>query len=268
MRHTYVAVLALPLALAACAVSDDEEKRLGAETARQVEAQMPMVTDPVVTAYIEDLGQRLARAANRPGVQWRFRVVNSPVINAFAIPGGYVYINRGLIERAETLDELAGVVGHEVGHVQLRHSADQLTKQRRTGAGVAIVCTLTSICESGVAQVAINVGGSAYLAKHSREDEREADAAGIANVVRAGIHPGGIPAFFERIMAERRSRPGAVEAWFGTHPLEEDRIRTTRATIAGLDPAALSRLTRDDPAFRAIKQRLAEMPAPPELPRR
>ena len=266
-KQTFVAVglALLQLALPACAVSESEEKQIGRETARQVESQLPMLNDPAADAFISALGHELVRASGAAdgGAEWRFRVVNNRDVNAFAVPGGYVYVHRGLIERAERLDELAGVLGHEIGHVRLRHSAEQMEKARRANGGVAIVCTLTRICESDAARVAINVGGSAYFARHSREDEREADAAGIAIVVRAGIHPEGIPTFFERLMADRRGggrRLELLNAWFGTHPLEEERVRNARATIAGLDPAGLRRLTRDSEAFQEIKRRLGELP--------
>jgi beta-barrel assembly-enhancing protease len=254
----------LLLSGAACDVSEEQEVALGEQTARQIEAQLPSVDDPAVDRYINALGNSIARVTERRDLQWRFQVVDSRTVNAFALPGGFVYVNRGLIERAENLSELAGVLGHEIGHVTLRHSVDQMQKAQRTNVGLTLVCTLTSICESGAARVAINVGGSALFARFSRADESEADSVGVDYVVRAGISPAGIPAMFETLLAERDRRPGVVEAWFGTHPLEERRVDETRRLIARLSPAKTEALAVDSPEFQAFKRRVLALPPPPE----
>jgi predicted Zn-dependent protease len=259
------AVLAL-LALSACAISDEEELQLGQQTAAEIGSKMPMITDPIVHRYINELGSSIAGPADRRGLEWRFHVVDSRAINAFAVPGGYIYVNRGLIERAETLDELAGVLGHEVAHVTLRHSVEQMEKAQKTNVGVAVVCTLTSVCESGLAQVAIGAGSQAWFARHSRGDELEADAEGVRYVSNAGIDPGGVPRFFERLLEERQRRPAMVEGWFGTHPLEEDRIANARRLIDELGLDARRDFRRDTPAYQAFRQRLMGLPASPELP--
>jgi predicted Zn-dependent protease len=268
-RRTRALGLALGLALAlpACEVSEDEEVALGRQTAEQIAAQLPLVQDPAVTGYLTDLGLQLARRTGRPELDWRFHVVNSDEVNAFAVPGGFVYVNRGLIERAATLSQLAGVLGHEVGHVALRHSAEQMESQNRTSAGVGIVCALTGWCESGAAQVAIQVAGSAWFARHSREDEVEADSLAVETLVRAGYDPDGVPDMFERLMAERARAPLGVEQWFSSHPLEESRVAATRAHVASLDPASLEGLVQDDEAFQQFKRRVAELPPPPPPPR-
>ena len=222
--------------------------------------------DAAVTDYVGALGLQLARLTGRPDLDWRFAVVNSDQVNAFALPGGFVYVNRGLIERAGSLAELAGVVGHEVGHVALRHSAEQLESQQRTSAGVGIVCALTGWCESGTAQVAIQVAGQAWFARHSREDEREADSVAVVTLVRAGYDPDGVPDMFARLLAERARAPLGVEQWFASHPLEEDRIVATRAHVARLDPAALEGLVEDDAAFRAFQARVRALPPAPPPP--
>jgi predicted Zn-dependent protease len=257
------------LTLAACEISQDQEVELGGRYAEQIAAQLPLVRDPEITAYVGELGNRIARHTSRANLEWRFSVVDAREVNAFAVPGGYVYINRGLIERADRMNELAGVLGHEIGHVVLRHSVKQMEKATKTNVGIAVVCTLTGWCESGTAQVAINVAGSAWFAHHSRRDEAAADSDAVFSVSRAGIHPGGIARFFETLLRERRSSPGALETWFRTHPLEEDRVDQTRAIVQSLDPAALRGLQADEPAFQAFKQRLAALPPPParrELP--
>ena len=117
MTTPRLAAVALVWAGAACAVSQQQEVQLGAETAAQVEQQLPLVRDAQVNSYITSLGRSLARVADTRGLTWHFKVVDSKEVNAFAIPGGWVYVNRGLIERAQNMSQLAGVLGHEIAHV-------------------------------------------------------------------------------------------------------------------------------------------------------
>jgi predicted Zn-dependent protease len=261
------AIVGLAL-LGACTVSEDQEKEMGADYARQINAQLPLVQDPAVTGYVEALGREIARTSPREGLEWHFYVVDAPEVNAFAVPGGYVYVNRGLIERMDRMDELAGVLAHEVGHVSLRHSAKQMEKQGKANVGLTVFCTLTNICSGDVARVAINVAGSAWFAKHSREDEAQADSIAVFSLPQAGIDPEGIPAMFDKLLAERQADPGVLQGWFGTHPLEEDRITRTRELIASLPPAPAP-LARNDRDFAAMRERLRALPpspAPRELP--
>lgn len=208
----------------------------------------------------------LAQATVRPELEWRFFVVDSEDVNAFAVPGGYVYVNRGLITEAESLRELAGVLGHEVNHVALRHSAEQLESQTRTQVGVGLVCSLTGWCEGAAAQVAINAAGAAWFARHSRTDEAEADTAAVTTLVRAGIDPEGVPAMFTRLLAARQRQPGLLDGFFASHPLEEDRIAVTQAYVEQLDQASLDGLVQDTPAFQAFRARVAALPPPPGPP--
>jgi predicted Zn-dependent protease len=259
---------ALLLASAACGVSEDQEVALGRRNAEEINSHLPIVQDAAVAAYVDSLGMAIARTTPRADLQWRFFVVNSPEVNAFALPGGFVYVNRGLIERAERLDELAGALGHEIGHVVRRHSVRQLEKQRGANVAVALGCTLTRLCEGDVARTAIQVGGAALFARYSRQDEAEADSEAVVNVVQAGIDPRGIPSLFERLLEERRTSPMRIEAFFASHPLEEDRIRATQREIAALDPARLDGLRRDDAAYQRFKARLSALPPAPEVPKR
>src|SRR5215211_1779197 len=213
----------------ACAISTQQEVQLGTDYAQQINAQLPIVKDPEVVRYINVLGDSVAKLADDRSLDWQFFVVNSAEVNAFAVPGGYVYVNRGLIERAQRMDQLAGVLGHEIGHVTRRHSVQQMEKQQGANVGVTLACVLTSICNNQAAGAAINLAGGAVFARFSRQAEQEADAVAVQNVIRAGIHPEGIPQMFEILLAERQRQPAGVEGWFATHPLEEDRIAATRA---------------------------------------
>jgi predicted Zn-dependent protease len=217
--------------------------------------------------YINVLGDSIAKLADDRNLGWQFFVVNSSEVNAFAVPGGYVYVNRGLIERAQRMDQLAGVLGHEIGHVVRRHSVQQMEKAQGANVGVTLACILTGVCNNQATAAAINVGGSALFAKFSRDDEAEADAEGVKNTVRAGIDPRGIPEMFQILIDERNRSPSAVEGWFATHPMEEDRIAATRAQIAKIDPAILNSLTKDSQSFQSFKQRLRGLPAAPPATR-
>ena len=268
-RQRAVARCLLPFALLlapACSVSEEQEAALGEQTAAEIASQLPLVADPAITGYVAELGLELARATDRPDLAWRFFVVDSDDVNAFAVPGGYVYVNRGLITRAQSLRELAGVLGHEVSHVALRHSAEQLESQTRTQVGVGLVCSLTGWCEGAAAQVAIQAAGTAWFARHSRADEAEADSAAVVTLARAGIDPAGVPAMFARLLAERQRRPGPLDTFFASHPLEESRIAETQSYVAQLDPATLEGLVQDTPAFHAFRDRVLALPPPPGPP--
>jgi predicted Zn-dependent protease len=253
------------LLLAACSVSQDQEVAIGKQNADEINAQLPIIQDPAVSGYIQALGDSIARTTSRADLAWHFYVVNTQQVNAFALPGGYVYVNRGLIESADRLDELTGTLGHEIGHVIERHSVKQIQSQQKANAGLAIVCTLTNLCHSGLAQVAVNVGGSALFAKHSRADELQADSEAVVNVVRAGYDPEGIPALFDVLLKQRQYQPTKVEGWFASHPMEEQRIARARALIAALPQDRTRQLVRDDAAFHDLKARLAAIPVPAKM---
>jgi Zn-dependent protease with chaperone function len=259
-------LLLVTAVLAGCDISEDQEVELGRRYAEQVAAQLPLVHDSAINTYVADLGARIARGTSRADLPWQFAVVDAREVNAFALPGGFIYVNRGLIERADRMNELAGVLGHEIGHVVLRHSVKQMEKATKTNVGIAVVCTLTGWCEGGAAQVAINVAGSAWFAHHSRQDEAAADSDAVFNVTRADIDPSGIPRLFEKLLRERRASPGPLETWFLTHPLEESRVERTRELVRALPSETLRGVVEDSPGFQTFKQRVRALPPPP--PRR
>ncbi len=266
--HVLIAALALAVTpIAACTVGEEQEKALGADAAAQIDRELPLVGDAEVNAYVTALGSALARASDDRGREWRFRVVDAEQVNAFALPGGFVYVNRGLIERAGDASELAGVLGHEIAHVVLRHSAERIEKAQKTNIGVSVVCALTSLCSSDAARVAINVGGAALFARFSRRDELEADSAAVGITTRGGFDPNGIATMFAKLLRDREQQPDAVAGWFASHPLEEDRIASVKLVIEGAPRADLEAVRRDDPAFQAFKQRLRALPpSPPPRP--
>ena len=240
----------------ACGVSEDREIAIGRANAEQIDARYPLVADSVVTAYVQALGTRLARRTSRPDLPWHFSVVDTREVNAFALPGGFIYVNRGLIEHAARMDELAGVLGHEIGHVVRRHSVQQLERSGGARMGIAALCGLTNVCDSRISRIAIDLSGAAWLARYSRAAEAEADSEAVANTVRAGISPDGVPAMFEALLSMRQREPGLVQTFFGSHPVEESRIAQTQQLVARLDPAIERTLVRDDAEFQAMKARL------------
>jgi predicted Zn-dependent protease len=263
-----LAGFALAISMTACGVSTQQEVEMGQQYAAQINQQLPIIQDPELNRYINVLGDSIAGLTARQDLpEWHFYIVDSKEVNAFAVPGGFVYVNRGLIERTQRMDQLAGVLGHEIGHVVRRHSIKQMQQQQGANIGVTLACVLTSVCNNQAGQAAIQVGGTALFAKFSRGDEAEADEEGVKNTVRAGISPNGIPEMFQILINERQSNPSGVEGWFATHPLEEDRIDATRKMIAQYDPAILRSLATDSPNFQSFKARLRSLPPSP-TPRR
>jgi predicted Zn-dependent protease len=262
MKRILVGV-AVTCSLTACGISQQQEVQMGQEYAQQINAQLPIVQVPEIIRYINVLGDSIARLTNRRDLDWQFFIVDSKEVNAFAVPGGFVYVNRGLIERADQMDELAGVLGHEIGHVVRRHTVKQMEKAQGANVGVTLACVLTSICNSQIAGAAINVVGGAVFARFSRQDEAEADQEGFNNVVRAGISPVGMVTMFRKLIDERKARPGAVESMFLTHPLEEDRIQSVQAVINQIPPARLASLGTDTRNFHSFKSRIQSLPPSP-----
>ena len=255
--------IAVTCSLVACGISQQQEVQMGQEYAQQINAQLPIVQDPELNRYINVLGDSISRLTSRRDLDWHFFIVDSKEVNAFAVPGGFVYVNRGLIERADKMDEVAGVLAHEIGHVVRRHTVKQMEKAQGANIGITLACVLTGVCNSQVAGAAIQIGGGALFARFSRQDEAEADQEGFNNVVRAGISPEGMVSMFRKLLEERKSRPAGVEAWFITHPLEEDRITAIQARINQLPPSTLANLGTDTRNFHTFKARLQSLPPSP-----
>jgi predicted Zn-dependent protease len=266
VRAGDVSFIAAVIAAAACAVPQEQEVSLGADAAKEINEQVPLIEDAYISGYVQQLGEEIADRTTRRDLSWHFHVVDSPQINAFALPGGYVYVNRGLIEATRSVSELAGVLGHEIGHIVQRHSIEQMQKHAGAGIGISVLCSVTNACESEVGQVALQLGGSFILARYSRRDELEADSEAVVNVMRAGIHPMGVPQLFERFMEAREAAPSSLEAWFASHPLEESRIDAAMELIARIAPEDLEGLATDDPGYEVFRARVAALPPSPEMP--
>lgn len=258
-RGSWLAVSAL-IAAAACSVSQDQEVALGAQNAEEVEAQVPLIKDSVIEGFVAQLGRSMASKTSRADLDWHFKVVNSPEVNAFALPGGFVYVNRGAIEQADRLDELAGIMGHEIGHVVQRHGVKQLQERKKGEVGLLFLCTLTRVCRTVGGRIAVDVGANALAAHYSQTDEAQADSEGVLNTTRAGIDPEGLPSFFQTLLEKQKVQPTLVEAFFSTHPTDQSRVAATRRQIARLDPAPRADLIKDSPEFHAIQERVRGIP--------
>ena len=270
MQRSYAAggLMALGVAVAlgvgACGVSQQQEVQIGQQESAQIQQQLPLVQDAVINQYVTSLGNQIASHTSRADLQWQFYVVNTDVVNAFALPGGIVYVNRGVLERADRMDELAGVMGHEIEHVVRRHSVKQMEQMQGANVGVALACTLTNICSNQAAAAAINVGGTAIFAKFSRTDEVQADEGGFQNVINAGISPEGMLSFFQKLLAEeQQSNNSNVSSWFSDHPGTQDRIADIQRMLAQVPQSQLRSLTTDTQAFQAMKRRVMSLPPAP-----
>lgn len=261
-RSLTLGLVAGATAVASCAISTQRELELGRQYAEEVNRQLPIVEDAAINRYMNDLGNRIQRQPGTRDIPYTFYVVNIDQVNAFAIPGGYVYINRGLIEKSASLAELAGVVAHEIGHVEARHSVEQLERMQTAQAGLAVATILLGEPPQGVAGAAVQVGAQAYFAHHSRQAELEADSLAVRLLPAAGIDPDGVVTFFRKLMDERERTPTALEQWFSTHPLTEERIARVEELMAELSiPAGLQSTSR---AYRTFEARVSQLPPPPE----
>jgi len=255
--------LAVALGVSACGVSQQQEVQLGQQESAQIQQQLPLVQDAQINQYVSALGNQIASHTSRSDLQWQFYVVNTDVVNAFALPGGIVYVNRGVLSRAERMDELAGVIGHEIEHVVRRHSVKQMEQMQGANVGVALACALTGVCSNQAAAAAINVGGTAIFAKFSRDDEVQADEGGFRNVMNAGISPEGMLTFFQKLLAEEQSGSSAVSTWFSDHPGTQDRIADIQRMLSQVPQSQLQSLTTDTQAFQSMKRRLGTLPPAP-----
>ncbi len=209
-------------------LSESDEIKLGRETDVQVIKEYGIYEDPKLTAYLNDICQRIGRISHRPNLTYHFKIVDVSVVNAFAVPGGYVYFTRGILASLNSEAELAGVMGHEIGHITARHSAHQYSRAQLAqvgllGLGMALPEKFSSL--AGVAQLGV---GMLFL-RFSRDNERQADDLGVEYASRVGYDAGQMGSFFETL---ERMNPGSdrsgLPEWFSTHPNPEDRIKVVR----------------------------------------
>jgi predicted Zn-dependent protease len=246
MRSRLCAAALAALALAACAtnpvtgereynlMSEAQELQLGQEMDPQVRAEMGLYPDPGWQEYVQGVGMRLAKASERPDLPWHFAVVDVPAVNAFALPGGYIYITRGLLAHLDNEAEMAGVLGHEIGHVTARHAARAYTRQASVGIGAAV--TSIFFPEAAPYASAAQVGIGVLFLKYDRNQEVQADSLGVRYAAKEGWQPSGMAGVLETLgRISAASDRGGVPNWLSTHPQPADRVVKVSDEIAAAE---------------------------------
>ena len=244
--------------------SPQQDIQLGRHAAAEVEQKLPMCNDPKVDAYLTKVGQRLVEHLNTRGIDypWEFHCVNDKAINAFALPGGFVFINRGAIEAADSEAQLAGVMAHELSHVALRHGTNQATKAQYAQLGAGIMGAAGSLFGGAAGAAAAGAGNLTFgsvLLHYSRGAETQADVMGTQVLYDSGYDPRAMAAFFENLNASAESK-GPPE-FFSDHPNPDhriERVETEIRKLGGVPEGA----QKDSAEFEAIKREVAALPAP------
>lgn len=215
----------------------EKEVALGKMLSQEVERSVKFIDDPVVTEYVNRVGQNLVRSSDAK-VPFTIKVIDSDEVNAFALPGGFFYVNSGLILQAQEEAELAGVMAHEISHVAARHGVCQATKgQLMQLASIPAMIFLPGGWAGYAIYQGLNMAIPLTFLKFSRNAEREADFLGVQYMYQAGYDPTAYVTFFERIQALEKKRPGSIPKAFSTHPPTEDRIDLTQKEIARILPS-------------------------------
>jgi predicted Zn-dependent protease len=216
-------------------MSEEEEIRTGKQADQGIASELGLYPDEELQRYIQQVGAGVAARSERPNLPWQFRVVDDPVVNAFALPGGYIYVTRGILAHFGSEAELVGVLGHEIGHVTARHSVEQMSQAQLAGIGlgVAMIASETFRQFGGLAQAGM---GLLFL-KFGRDDEREADDLGLRYLVRSSYDPSEMPKTFRTLdRVSSASGAGRVPNWLSTHPAPEDRYQRLSQEVAALPP--------------------------------
>jgi predicted Zn-dependent protease len=217
--------------------SVDGDIRLGQQLQREVESDVTPLRLSALTQLVNAIGQRLQDSAPEPAFKlfpFTFHVIDSPEVNAFALPGGPIYINSALIEMCETEDQLASVIGHEMGHVAARHATEMLTTQNLTQFALIAAVSVIPVPLPPIAWEGAKLGYVLGLLTYSRGKEAEADHLGLELMNAAGYDPAEMAVVFRRLSEQQHSLPSVVERFFSSHPLSEDRMRDAESRAAAL----------------------------------
>ena len=220
-------------------MSAERENALGREAAQEVEQSIGLVRDPELAAYVDALGQRLAQRSPRRDVTYRFYVADMPEPNAFALPGGYIYVSRGLLAIANSEAELANVIGHEIGHVAARHASQRETRSVGVGVLSALGTLAAGVAAGGQAAQAVSqlgqVAGAGLIASYGRDQERQADQVGQELAAGSGWDPGAVSNFFVTLERQTKLEHGErLPSFFDSHPMTSERAQTTAARARSL----------------------------------
>ena len=248
---------AVATAAAQALISVNQEIELGRQTQREVKAKVPEVTDRQVVSYVQSLGRRLAGQAGGPKYPYSYSIANYREINAFALPGGPVWLHRGTITAAQNEAQLVSVLAHEIAHIAQRHAADQLTKQLLANGLLGLLgAVLGNDRSAQTAQIAAQVLANGYMLKFSRDDEREADRVGASIMRKAGWDAREMIAFMEILRRQQGRDPGSVEVFLSSHPGPTERAALLRAQLRNASGGR-----RNTDQFAQIRARLSRMPA-------
>src|ERR1700746_3863569 len=230
------------------------EIRMGKQYAQEVEATSKLIRDPVITEYVNRIGQNLVRNSDAQ-VPFTIKVVDSDEVNAFALPGGFFYVNSGLILAADEESELAGVMAHEIAHVAARHATRQMTRAQWMNLGTIPLIFVGG----GIGSAAYEAAGIALpltMLNFSRNFESEADYLGLQYMYKAGYDPNSFVQFFEKLQAREKKKPGTLAKAFATHPQTPDRISKSQEEISRILPARQQYIVTTS-EFADVKSRLA-----------
>jgi beta-barrel assembly-enhancing protease len=245
-------------------ISTSDEIQLGKEIQQDVRSKVPELTDRTVASYIRDIGGQLVRHAPGHKYPYSFSVANYGDLNAFALPGGPVWINRGTIEAAQNESQLVSVVAHEIAHIAERHVAEQISRGLVAEGVLGLLGAVVGDRGAGrAAQVFARVGVGGLFLRYSRDHEREADRVGAEMMHRAGWHPRGAAEFMQTLRDAQKRDPNRVEVFLSTHPPPENRIELLEQTAGRLGGGR-----RDSNRFQEVRRRLAAMPPAQPMPRR
>src|SRR5467141_3454822 len=233
----------------------EREIALGKQLAQEVERSSKLIDDPIVTEYVNRVGQNLVRNSDAK-VPFTIKVIDSDEVNAFALPGGFFYVNSGLILRAQEESELAGVMAHEIAHVAARHGTKNATKGELMQLASIPAMIFIPYSMAGYAMYqGLNLAIPLTFLKFSRDAEKEADFLGLQYMYKAGYDPNSYVTFFERIQADEKRRPGTIPKVFSSHPPTPERIENTQKEIARILPAKSVYIVTTS-EFDSVKSRL------------
>ena len=230
-------------------MSEAQEIELGKQMDGEVRREMGLYNDPELQRYVEGVAMRLARASERPNLPWHFAVVDEPAINAFALPGGYIYLTRGILPFLQNEAELAGVLGHEIGHVTARHSAQQYTKATTAGLGVTLLSIF--VPEARPLQNLTETALGVLFLKYGRDDELQADRLGVKYTAATGWNPAGVAGMLRTLgrLGEANGDRRGVPNWLSTHPTPADRVQKIQAVVKTAPQGTTAAATTDEAEF-------------------
>jgi len=237
--------------------SVEKEMALGKQLAEEVARQAKIVDDPIIAEYVNRLGQNLARHSDAK-VPFSFKVIEDDNLNAFALPGGYIFVHTGLIKIADEEDELAAAMAHEIAHVAARHLTCRATQNQLARIGTIPLSVLLGGLGGYAARQAANAAIPMTFLSFSRHDESEADFLGVQYMWAAGYDPNGAITIFEKMESMQRSQPGAISKLLASHPMDSDRITKTEQEIGAILPSKQDYIVTTS-GYKEMRDRLLKL---------